>query len=59
VLPGVTRTFGSASAPAAEEAGLSRIYAGIHTRLDHVAGSALGRAGADDVMSNALLRPHG
>jgi hypothetical protein len=44
LLPGVTRSFGSFSA-AAREAGLSRIYAGVHTRLDHVAGAQLG----DDV----------
>jgi membrane-associated phospholipid phosphatase len=41
-LPGVTRTFGSLQA-AANEAGLSRIFAGQHTRLDHQAGQALGR----------------
>ncbi|HEU5374632.1 MAG TPA: vanadium-dependent haloperoxidase [Ktedonobacteraceae bacterium] len=41
VLPGVTRSFNSFAA-AAEEAGLSRIYAGQHTRLDHVAGVELG-----------------
>src|SRR6185295_3044196 len=37
VLPGVVRSFTSFAA-ASEEAGISRIYAGIHTRLDHVAG---------------------
>lgn len=42
-LPGVTRSFTGFQA-AADEAGLSRIYAGIHTRLDHVAGQRLGRA---------------
>jgi membrane-associated phospholipid phosphatase len=42
-LPGVTRSFGGFQA-AADEAGLSRIYAGVHTRLDHVAGQRLGRA---------------
>lgn len=41
-LPGVARTFGSLQA-AANEAGLSRIFAGQHTRLDHQAGQALGR----------------
>jgi membrane-associated phospholipid phosphatase len=40
-LPGVTRSFGSYSA-VATEAGLSRIFAGQHTRLDHVAGLRLG-----------------
>ena len=40
-LPGVTRSFDSFHA-AATEAGLSRIYAGVHTRLDHRAGLSLG-----------------
>ena len=40
-LNGVTRTFGSFQA-AANEAGLSRIFAGQHTRLDHQAGERLG-----------------
>jgi hypothetical protein len=53
-LPGVTRSFSSFSA-AAEEAGLSRIYAGQHTRLDHVAGLALGRDVAGFVLHNSLL----
>jgi membrane-associated phospholipid phosphatase len=42
VVPGATRTFRSYRA-AATEAGLSRIYAGVHTRLDHRAGAVLGR----------------
>jgi hypothetical protein len=41
VLPGVVRNFESYSA-AATEAGLSRIYGGVHTRVDHVAGARLG-----------------
>lgn len=41
-LPGVTRSFTSLQA-AADEAGLSRIFAGQHTLLDHRAGQALGR----------------
>jgi PAP2 superfamily len=53
-LPGVTRSFDSFSA-AAEEAGLSRIYAGVHTRLDHVAGLTLGHDVAGFVLHNALL----
>ena len=57
-LPGVTRSFTSFSA-AAEEAGLSRIYAGQHTRLDHVAGLALGHDVAGFVLHNALLPAHG
>jgi membrane-associated phospholipid phosphatase len=40
-LGGVTRTFGSFQG-AANEAGLSRIFAGQHTRLDHQAGERLG-----------------
>jgi membrane-associated phospholipid phosphatase len=53
-LPGVTRSFTSFSA-AAREAGLSRIYAGVHTRIDHEAGIELGRDVADFVLHNALL----
>jgi membrane-associated phospholipid phosphatase len=41
-LPGVVRSFDSYSA-AATEAGLSRIYGGVHTRLDHQAGTKLGQ----------------
>ena len=40
-LGGTTRTFGSFQA-AADEAGLSRIFAGQHTRIDHEAGQRLG-----------------
>jgi membrane-associated phospholipid phosphatase len=40
--PGVTRSFISL-AQAADEAGLSRIWAGQHTRLDHQAGQRLGQ----------------
>jgi PAP2 superfamily protein len=53
-LPGVTRSFSSFSA-AAQEAGLSRIFAGVHTRLDHVAGLTLGHDVANFVLDNALL----
>ena len=53
-LPGVTRSFDSFSA-AAEEAGVSRIYAGVHTRLDHIAGLTLGHNVANFVLHNALL----
>lgn len=42
-LPGVTRSFGS-FAEAAEEAGMSRIYGGIHFGFDNVDGLASGRA---------------
>jgi membrane-associated phospholipid phosphatase len=40
-LPGVTREFTTVQA-AATEAGLSRIFAGQHTMLDHLAGHWLG-----------------
>ena len=56
-LPGVTRSFTSFDA-AAQEAGLSRIYAGQHTRLDHVAGVTLGQHVAGFVLRNALLPAH-
>jgi hypothetical protein len=57
VLPGVVRTFTSFS-DAADEASLSRIYAGQHFRFDQVAGQQLGTQIADYVTSNFLL-PHG
>ena len=44
--PGVTRSFASLQA-AADEAGLSRIFAGQHTILDHHAGQTLGRQVAE------------
>jgi len=56
-LPGVTRSFTSFSG-AAQEAGLSRIYSGQHTRLDHEAGLTLGRDVAGFVLNNALLPAH-
>ncbi len=56
-LPGVTRSFTS-FASAAQEAGLSRIFSGQHTRLDHVAGLKLGRDVAGFVLRNALLPAH-
>jgi membrane-associated phospholipid phosphatase len=40
-LPGVTRDFTRLSA-IITDAGLSRVYAGVHTRLDHDAGVTLG-----------------
>src|SRR4051812_8188028 len=48
--PGVTRSFTSLTA-AADEAGLSRIWAGQHTRIDHLAGQQLGTQVADEVLS--------
>jgi membrane-associated phospholipid phosphatase len=56
-LPNVTRSFTSFSA-AAEEAGLSRIYAGQHFRFDHEAGLELGDEVARFVLGNALLPAH-
>src|SRR5438105_6619284 len=49
VLPGVVRTFTSYN-DVATEAGLSRIYAGQHTRIDHEAGLALGHSVAQFVL---------
>ena len=56
-LPGVTRSFTSFGV-AAEEAGLSRIFSGQHTRLDHLAGLTLGHDVAGFVLHNALLPAH-
>ena len=56
-LPGVTRSFTSFNG-ALTEAGLSRIYAGVHTRIDHEAGVKLGTQVADFVLRNALLPGH-
>jgi membrane-associated phospholipid phosphatase len=53
-LAGVTRHFSGFSA-AAEEAGLSRIYAGQHFRSDHIAGKRLGRQVAESVDETILL----
>jgi len=59
VLPGVQRSFTSFNA-AADEAGLSRIYAGQHFRFDHVAGQRLGRQVAGYVLEHFLMpREHG
>jgi len=48
-MPGVVRTFDRYSAVAAE-AGMSRIFAGQHTRLDHGAGTQLGSDVAEFVL---------
>ena len=53
-LQGVKRHFTSFSA-AAQEAGLSRIYAGQHFRTDHVAGKGLGAKVAESIMDTMLL----
>jgi hypothetical protein len=55
-LPGVTRSFDNFH-DAATEAGLSRIYAGIHTRLDHQAGLTLGSQVGRDTL-HALSHDH-
>jgi membrane-associated phospholipid phosphatase len=52
-LPGVTRTFTSLWS-AAEEAGVSRIYGGIHWDFDNTAGLALGRAVGEYVVKRLL-----
>ena len=54
-LPGVTRTFSSFS-EAADEATVSRIYNGNHTRIDQVAGENLGRDVAGYVLGRAFGR---
>jgi membrane-associated phospholipid phosphatase len=53
-LKGVNRHFTSFSA-AAQEAGLSRIYAGQHFRTDHIAGKRLGKNVAESIMDTILL----
>jgi len=53
-LKGVTRHFTSFSA-AAQEAGLSRIYAGQHFRTDHVSGKGLGANVAESIVETILL----
>jgi membrane-associated phospholipid phosphatase len=57
-LPGVVRSFGSYS-DVATEAGLSRIFAGQHTRLDHEAGKQLGSDVAQYVLSVSGIGPAG
>jgi hypothetical protein len=58
VLPGVDRSFTSFSA-AAEEATLSRIFAGVHFRSDLTSGQRLGREVADFVLENFFTPVHG
>jgi membrane-associated phospholipid phosphatase len=53
-LAGTTRHFTNFSA-AAQEAGLSRIYAGQHFRSDHIAGKDLGRHVAESIDETILL----
>jgi hypothetical protein len=54
-LAGMSRPFTSFSA-AAEEAGLSRIYAGQHFRTDHIAGKSLGGQVAESIDESILFR---
>jgi membrane-associated phospholipid phosphatase len=54
-MPGVVRSFRSFQ-DVAVEAGLSRIYAGVHTRIDHRAGLVLGRKIGDYTLRHALHR---
>jgi PAP2 superfamily protein len=60
VLPGVERSFTSISA-AAEEATMSRVFAGVHFRFDLTSGHRLGRDVADFVLDHFLTtrRRHG
>jgi hypothetical protein len=53
VMPGVERSFDSFSA-AADEATLSRIFAGVHFRSDLTTGQQLGSEVADFVVDNFL-----
>jgi hypothetical protein len=52
-MPGVARSFQSFS-QAADEASVSRIYAGQHFRYDEDAGQALGAQVGDFVSDHAL-----
>jgi hypothetical protein len=52
-LPGVQRSFTSFS-QAAQEAGQSRIYGGIHWQFDNTAGLATGRALAEQIFYNVV-----
>jgi membrane-associated phospholipid phosphatase len=55
-MPGVTRTFRSFD-EAAAEAGMSRIYGGIHYSFDNTAGQALGRAVGRYVLGHFPVKP--
>ena len=54
--PGVTRSFSSLGA-VADEAGLSRIWAGQHTRIDDQTGRRLGRDVAGAVLTSLQVAP--
>jgi membrane-associated phospholipid phosphatase len=55
---GQTRTYSSFSA-AAEEAGISRIYGGLHFPFSNIDGLAAGRAIAREILGNKLLLQKG
>ena len=57
VLPGAERSFTTFSA-AADEATLSRVFAGQHFRFDLTAGKRLGREVADFITDNFLTPRH-
>jgi hypothetical protein len=57
VLPGVERSFSRISA-AADEATLSRIFAGVHFRFDLITGQRLGHEVAEFVVDNFLTPSH-
>ena len=57
VMPGTTRSFENFS-DAAEEATLSRIFAGQHFRFDLTTGNRLGREVADFVVDHFLTPRH-
>jgi hypothetical protein len=56
-MPGVVRSFTRVSS-AAEEASLSRIFAGQHFRFDETTGQRLGRDVADFILDHSLTRRH-
>ena len=58
VMPGTVRVFNRYQA-VATEAGLSRIFAGVHTRLDHESGLALGRDIAQFVLRSSKAADFG
>jgi hypothetical protein len=55
LLPGVERSFSSFSA-AAEEAAISRVFAGVHSRTDLTSGGRLGSDVAAFVLAHVLTR---
>jgi membrane-associated phospholipid phosphatase len=57
-VPGVTRSYPSYEA-VADEASISRVYAGVHTRTDLDAGTELGRQVADYVHEYWTSAEHG